>query len=151
MILAVVTAVVLASAMQAGSASDAPDLRPDPPPATDAPATQTAAEPAARAWVTLVDEQRWEESWRAAATLFQSRVSSSEWASTVQPVRQPLGAVTARALEGFTRTTSLPGAPDGDYELIAFRTSFAAKPDAIEMVVLARDSSGWKVAGYFIQ
>jgi hypothetical protein len=106
---------------------------------------------AANAWVSLIDKQRWAESWSEAGALFKSQVSQQGWASTVQPVRTPLGAVSSRALKSVTKATSLPGVPDGEYEVVQFRTSFEHKNDATETVVLAHESSGWRVNGYFIR
>lgn len=106
---------------------------------------------AANTWVRLIDAERWDDSWAAAGTLFKSRMPEQRWASTIAPVREPLGAVASRALKSLTKSKSLPGAPDGDYELVQFQTSFVNKAAAIETVVLARDASGWKVDGYFIK
>lgn len=106
---------------------------------------------AAKTWVGLVDAKQWDESWKAAGTLFKSHVPEAHWASTVQPVREPLGPVSSRSLKDITKTTTLPGAPDGDYEIVQFQTSFANKAAAVETVVLSREASGWKVDGYFIR
>jgi hypothetical protein len=73
------------------------------------------------------------------------------WASTIQPVRDPLGAVSSRSVKSITKTKSLPGAPDGEYEVVQFQTSFANKSAATETVVVSHEASGWKVDGYFIR
>ena len=117
-------------------------------PMTDAAAADVTA---AKAWVDLVDARRWDQSWAAAGTLFKSQMPQPRWAATVQPVREPLGAISARSLKSVTKANSLPGAPDGEYEVVQFQTSFAHKSDATETVVLAREPSGWKVDGYFIR
>lgn len=106
---------------------------------------------AAATWVLLLDKQRWEESWGAAGTAFKSQMPETLWASTIQPVRQPLGPMSSRTVQSATRASSLPGAPAGDYEIVVFKTSFAQKLDAIETVVLAREGTSWKVNGYFIR
>lgn len=106
---------------------------------------------AATDWVSLVDAGRWEDSWAAAGGLFQSRMPQAHWAAAIQPVREPLGAVASRALASTTSSTTLPGAPDGQYQLVQFSTRFANKDDATETVVLACEPSGWKVNGYFIR
>ena len=106
---------------------------------------------AARAWLSLIDSKSWEQSWSAAGTMFKSQVSQAGWASASQRVREPLGTVSSRSLKSATRTSSLPGVPDGEYEILQFQTSFAQKSDATEMVVLAHEPSGWKVDGYFIR
>ena len=106
---------------------------------------------AANAWVGLVDAKRWDDSWAAAGTLFKSQMPQPRWASTIAPVREPLGAVSSRALKGVTKSKSLPGAPDGEYEVVQFETNFANKADATETVVLSHEATGWKVDGYFIK
>lgn len=115
------------------------------------PAGQQPDMAAAKDWVQLVDNQRWDDSWTAAGTLFKTRVPQARWASTIAPVRAPLGAVSSRIVKGVTKAKSLPGVPDGDYELVQFATSFANKAAATETVVLSREATGWKVDGYFIK
>jgi Protein of unknown function (DUF4019) len=106
---------------------------------------------AANAWIGLVDAKRWNDSWANAGIMFRSKLPEASWASTIQSVREPLGAVSSRSLKSKTRTSTLPGAPDGEYEVVQFQTSFARKAVATETVVLSHESSGWKVDGYFIR
>jgi hypothetical protein len=75
----------------------------------------------------------------------------ARWAATIAPVREPLGAVSSRALKGVTKAGTLPGAPDGEYEIVQFETNFANKAAATETIVLSREASGWRVDGYFIK
>lgn len=99
----------------------------------------------------LVDQGKWHESWEAAAALFRSQVSDARWAEMVTPVRQPLGPVVSRRFESVLRSKTLPGAPDGDYEILKFQTAFAQRRDSVETVMLVREASGWRVFGYFIR
>jgi hypothetical protein len=62
-----------------------------------------------------------------------------------------LGGVSSRVLKSATKSRSLPGAPDGEYVVVQFQTSFANKAAATETVVLSHEASGWKVDGYFIR
>lgn len=105
----------------------------------------------AQNWLRLVDRQDWSESWREAGKLFRSQISANGWASAIVPVREPLGAVISRSLVKVTMATSLSGAPVGEYEILEFRTNFAAKRGAVETVILAKEQSAWKVNGYFIR
>ncbi len=67
-------------------------------------------------------------------------------------VRSPLGRVVSRELISRTYTQSLPGAPDGEYVLIQFATSFENKKSAIETITPMLDDDGeWRVSGYFIK
>ena len=63
----------------------------------------------------------------------------------------PLGAVSSRDFKQITRLSSIQGLPDGEYEVLQFQTSFAAKSGATEIVLLLHETSGWKVANYGVQ
>ena len=144
----IIAAVVLSSLVQG---DPAPARTPPPPPAAASAQAQTPGVAAATAWLALVDRQQWDDSWRTAGALLKQQLTAAQWTATVQPVREPLGAVTARVLLAATPTKDLPGAPAGDYEVVQFQTGFAQKPQAMETVILMREGADWKVAGYFIR
>jgi len=147
----IIVAIALSASFHAaggGTQSANPPLQPV---AAVAPASDPAAAASARSWVALVDAARWADSWNAAGTVFRSSISSAQWATMIAGVRNPLGAVASRTLLRDTRTNNLPGAPAGDYEVFQYRTDFAQKPGMIETVVLAHESAGWKVDGYFVK
>ena len=49
-------------------------------------------------------------------------------------------------------STTLPGAPDGEYVVFQFNSSFEHKATALETVTAMKDIDGaWRVAGYFIR
>jgi DNA-binding CsgD family transcriptional regulator len=118
-------------------------------------AAPAASDPAglavARDWIALLDNQRWEDSWRAAAAPFQAQLTAAQWAAAAPVIRQPLGTATTRTVQSTTETNTLPGAPPGQYQVVQFQTAFSASGGKIETVVLAREGSAWKVAGYFIR
>jgi hypothetical protein len=46
----------------------------------------------------------------------------------------------------------MPGAPDGEYVVVQFDTTFENKQTALESVVMMKQSDGsWRVAGYRIK
>lgn len=79
--------------------------------------------------------------------MFKSQITSAQWATTIQSVRQPLGRVSSRALQSAVQMKTLPGAPPGDYQVLQFQTRFATKPNALEIIVLARENGSWRVSG----
>ena len=121
------------------------------PAAASAPAESQPELAAASDWLALVDAGRWDESWRGAGALFRAQMPQSMWSTAIAPVRIPLGKALSRTPLRTTRTRSLPGAPDGDYIVIEFQTRFFHKPEAVETLVLSRESGGLKVDGYFIR
>lgn len=107
---------------------------------------------AVRAWLALTDAEKYGESWRAAAELFQSAVSEEAWGRSLGNVRRPLGQVLTRTLKTATQKTSLPGAPDGKYVLVQFDTVFTNKAAAVETVTAMQAADRtWKVAAYFVR
>ena len=102
-------------------------------------------------WLAIVDHGSYAESWTASGALFRSNISDAEWLAKIKPTRKPLGPVMSRRLTSEKQATSLPGVPDGQYDVLTFSTEFAAKHDAVETVVLADEPGGWKVDGYFIR
>ena len=105
----------------------------------------------ALAWLSAVDRGAYAQSWAASGALFQAGITDAAWAEKIKPVREAFGAVLVRTLASEKQTATLPGAPDGHYDILTFTTDFAAKKGAVETVVLAEDPGGWKVDGYFIR
>jgi hypothetical protein len=120
-----------------------------PPP--DVAVKESAAQKSAEEWLALVDAGNYAESWKNAAGLFQTAVAQDQWEHTIAGVRKPLGDVVSRKLKSAQYAKSLPGAPDGEYVVLQFNTSFVNKKAAVETVTPKFDSDGnWKVSGYYI-
>lgn len=116
------------------------------------PETEAAATASAEAWLRLVDEGAYAESWREAASVFKVSLTEQGWVEMVTPVRQPMGKVESRRLIRASYTTSLPGAADGQHVRIQYRTDFENKKSAIETITPILDADGqWRVSGYFIR
>jgi hypothetical protein len=99
-----------------------------------------------------VDEGKYVESWNEAAELFKNAVKQEQWEQAIQAVRTPLGKLVSRKLKSTSYQTSLPGAPDGQYLVVVFETSFENKKSAIETVTPMMDKDGkWRVSGYYIK
>ncbi len=110
------------------------------------------AQQAAESWLALVDSGKYADSWQEAAQMFKAAVSKEKWQSMVQPVRDPLGKLLSRKLKSATYTKTLPGAPDGEYVVIQYDTSFAHKESAVETITPMLDKDGkWRISGYFIK
>ena len=113
---------------------------------------EKAAVAAAEKWLALVDAGKNAESWKEAAEYFKAAVSQEKWEQSLQAVRKPLGKTISRKLKTEAYQTSLPGAPDGEYVVIQFETSFQHKKSAIETVTPMLDKDGqWRVSGYYIR
>lgn len=119
-----------------------------PPPAPVAPsaATDPVAVTTARQWLALLDQARWEDSYRATGTAFRRLNTLQVWTATSEKVRLPLGDALSRT---FVSQENLPAPPAG-YEVMKFRTRFANGAEAIETVTLDREDGAWRVVGVTI-
>jgi Protein of unknown function (DUF4019) len=122
------------------------------PAATPGATPEAAAESAALAWLGLIDAGNYAASWSSAASLFRQRVSESQWQSAAAGARASFGALKSRTLQSATPKSALPGAPDGQYVVLQFASSFEHKASATETVTPVMDTDGrWHVSGYFIK
>ena len=116
------------------------------------PAAEQAAIDAAQKWLILVDLGQYSESWEQAAEYFRNAISKDKWEKAMIAARVPLGAQMSRVVKSKQYTTSVPGAPDGQYVIIQFKTSFKIKGSATETVTSMLDKDGsWRVSGYSIK
>jgi hypothetical protein len=114
--------------------------------------TEDQALEAAEQWLDLVDRGEYEKSWMSAAALLRAAVTLEQWEHALNAARKPLGEVKSRKLRGAEYTTSMPGAPDGEYVVIQFDTSFANKKEAVETITPMKDAVGvWRVSGYYVK
>jgi len=110
------------------------------------------ARQSADAWLALVDSEKYADSWQEASELFKAHVTKEQWQDALRATRDPLGKMQSRKLKSATYKTTLPGAPDGEYVVIQYESSFEHKQSAVETVTPMLDKDGkWRVSGYYIK
>jgi len=120
-----------------------------PQPITD---DQQPAIEAAKPWLAGIDAGRYPESWREAAAYFRGATTEKDWTTALTAFRKPLGNLVTRSVTRAKSLDSLAGAPDGQYVVMEFATTFANKKAAFETVAFSREADGsWRAAGYFIR
>jgi hypothetical protein len=113
---------------------------------------KTDAVEAAQQWLKLIDAGDYEKSQDEYASLFRNTMTKAKFAEAMRMARAPLGDLVSREVTSSHYTQNVPGAPDGDYVIITFTTSFANKKEAIETVTPMREKDGrWRVSGYYIR
>lgn len=119
---------------------------PPSPVATSSPqAPNTEVVDAARQWLLLVDQGRWDESYWATGDAFRKLNTVGAWTTASQNVRVPLGAVVVRTFASQEDTPT-----PHYYELVKFRTDFANRANLVETVALDREDGRWRVVGITI-
>jgi hypothetical protein len=114
---------------------------------------QTLGEDATNAgkkWLSLLDDHKYEESWKQAGSMFRDEVKQDDWVAALERSRQPLGTPLSRAASRLDFTKSLRGAPDGDYAIIHFTTDFKNKTAVTERLTLVKEDGKWLAAAYAI-
>jgi hypothetical protein len=121
----------------------------DPLPASPPAATIDVSDPtvvdAARHFLMLIDQQRWDASYAATGASIRKANTLKVWAAVSEKVHAPLGAMVTRTL---LSAEPIP-APQRDLTLVKFRTQFANSA-VVETVTLDRESGAWRVVGITI-
>ena len=115
-------------------------------------AKTTKAIIAAEEFLLLVDTSQYAQSWDVAASFFKNQVPKETWVKQISSVRPAFGKVTNRLILKAQHMSQLPGAPDGQYVVLQYDTTFENKRKATETITPMLDKDGnWHVSGYFIQ
>ena len=101
----------------------------------------------ARDWLELVDAKDWQASFDAAGKTFRDVNTVAGWQDASEQARVPLGEMISRELVKIKYVN----APPSGFRSVVFFTTFADGGEAIEMVTLEREESGWRVVGYIIE
>ncbi|MGY0216766.1 DUF4019 domain-containing protein [Endozoicomonadaceae bacterium StTr2] len=105
----------------------------------------------AEAWLQLIDNGAYQESWEQSARYFQQQVASDDWSAMIRQARALMGLVETRTLVSSENHTRFPGAPEGDYLVFVYNTAFQNKADAVETVAFVKNDGDWKAVGYYIR
>ncbi len=107
---------------------------------------------AANKWLSLIDTEKYAESWKEAAETFRYTVQFQLWVDSMKALREPMGKLISRTVKTKIYRTSLPGAPKGQYVVIEYMSSFQNLKSAVETVTPMKGKDGvWRVAGYYIK
>ena len=113
---------------------------------------EKAALIATEKWLALIDAGNYGKGWDEASELTKKSITKEVWTQSLQPVRQAMGDLISRNVKSAQYATSLPGAPDGEYVVIQFESSFQNKKAAVETVTPMINNDGvWRVSGYYIK
>lgn len=114
-------------------------------------AEELAAERQALGFLGYLDQGRYAASYAYTGMLIRAQLSRDAFAKQIEKARAGTGAMLSRNLIDVSYTTTLPDAPEGQYVLIHYGTSFANRQQAVETVTLAFAKGYWRVSGYYIK
>ncbi len=109
------------------------------------------AKEAAEVWLKVIDAGEYGQSWEEMSALAKSAVTKAQWARDAAMLGS-LGKLKSRTLLSAKYATSVPGAPDGEYVIMEYESSFENKAKAVETITPMKDTDeAWRVAGYLVQ
>lgn len=110
------------------------------------------ARAAAEAWLAWVDRGDAHETWSRASELFRRAVTEDQWRGSLERAQLSVGRPVSRTFRSAKYATELPGAPDGEYVVLEYATTFERKQNGAETVTMQREPDGeWRLSGYFIR
>ncbi len=113
---------------------------------------QQAAQDTADGWIALIDSMEYAASWERTSAALRQQVTQIDWEQTMRSTLSPLGPLLSRTLQGREYTTTLPGAPEGEYIVITYGSTYTQLENAVETLVMVRNpASEWKPAGYYVR
>jgi hypothetical protein len=105
----------------------------------------------AQQWLQIIDAGNYSEGWENSSEYMKNAVPRDVFKKSLQGVRNPLGKVKNRVLDSAQYTKKVPGAPDGEYVVIQFKTGFENKTYALETITAQKEKDGqWRISGYYI-
>ena len=115
-------------------------------------AAKKAAIAVSKEWLALLDSSEFDKTWDEAAPIFKAAIKKADWGRQINAIYTPFGKNLSRELVSSTYAETLPGAPDGKYVVIQYKSSFENKKSAIETITPMLDKDGkWRVSGYYIK
>jgi hypothetical protein len=103
-----------------------------------------------QSFVEVLDSENFGKSWSQASAYFQAAISQAEWEKTMNTSRKPLGKLIKREIADQRTSKDPQNLPKGDYMVLFYKSSFAKKERAYELVTLVKEDNQWKVLTYQI-
>ncbi len=114
-------------------------------------AEEQAAERQALGFLGYLDQGRFADSYAYTGMLIRAQLDRDAFAAQIEKTRAGTGALQSRELIDASYTTTVPGAPEGQYVVLHYHASFADRQEAVETVTLAFAKGYWRVSGYYIK
>ncbi len=126
--------------------------KPAPPIPADAPhaADIAAARQVAEAWIQLLDQGRFDEAYQQLGPTARRQISQAQWRQELKATREKSGKLDSRIFQYPNFTTTLRGAPAGNYVVLNYLCTFASHRSSPETIVMAKGAAGWHVAGFSV-
>jgi hypothetical protein len=114
-------------------------------------ADELAAQRQALGFLGYLDQGRFADSYAYTGMLIRAQLDRDAFSTQIQQTRVGTGALQSRELIDAGYTTTVSGAPEGQYVVLHYHASFANRQDAVETLWLSLAKGYWRVVGYNIK
>jgi Protein of unknown function (DUF4019) len=114
-------------------------------------AEEQTAERQALGFLGYLDHGRFADSYAYTGMLIRAQLDRDSFAKQLEKARAGTGALVSRELIDASYTTTVPGAPEGEYVVLHYGASFANRQQAEETLTLSLAQGYWRVNGYYIK
>lgn len=108
------------------------------------------AQKAAEAWLSLLDQEKYEDSYKTASNFFRQQVKLEQWVSAAKDQRSGTGPTLNRKVGRLDLTKTMRNGPDGEYAVYHFVTNYRFKTEITERLTLVMEDGHWQVFAYGI-
>jgi hypothetical protein len=110
----------------------------------------SAATEQAAAWLGALDLGQYDLAWNGLATVMQTGSTQEQWTIDMRAPWEKLGKVVGRELQRSEFSTTVRGAPTGQYVTATYLSHFSDAAPILETVLLSFEDGRWRVAGYSV-
>jgi Protein of unknown function (DUF4019) len=114
-------------------------------------AEEQAAQRQALGFLGYLDQGRFADSYAYTGMLIRAQLDRDAYAAQIQKTRAGVGALLGRDPIDAGYTTTVAGAPPGQYVVLHYHSNFAGRGEAVETLTLAFAKGYWRVSGYYIK
>jgi hypothetical protein len=114
-------------------------------------AEELVAQRQALGFLGYLDQGRFADSYAYTGMLIRAQLDRDAFSTQIQKTRVDTGALQSRELIDAGYTTTVSGAPEGQYVVLHYHASFANRQDAVETLWLSLAKGYWRVVGYNIK
>jgi hypothetical protein len=99
-------------------------------------------------WLAIVDKGDFNTAYGMATKALQLTIPQNEWVTMMQVMKGSLGQVTERKVIDIRTAKDPAGAPQGDYMIFVYETTFSSGKKATEIISLQEYNGVWRVYSY---
>lgn len=106
---------------------------------------------AAQEFLQMVDAGKYADSWQISDPYLKETVPLNDWKDKLNKIRETLGALEKRELDGVSFTAPAKEFPDSEVIMLEYVSQFKLKETKEVVTVVQGADNRWRVVGYFIQ